>query len=410
MKILYDATELSYYLENSGYRAGVFVVAYNLFKELKKHKDVDITLFCNFKRYYFMKEVINKCPEFENCELLPESSLINRLLGKLNYLVRKCPRKITFGILSLSRFYENLFYISSFKNRKNAEKYDIYLSPFTPPSNEILESKKLKRFMMLHDVIPIIENNSKITKNPRLWHYKLYNSINSGDYYFTNSEYTRRDILKYFPLIKETSIKTALLGANENFCQTTQKPPFNEKYVFSLCSLGKRKNLEFGIKNFFTFIEKHGIDDLKLILSGSVWNKYKKELDSILNRYDRSKVILTGYLEENELPKYYSNALMFIFPSLYEGFGLPVLEAMQCGCPVITSNVSSIPEVIGGAGIMINPLCDNEMVKAYEKMYFDVAFREECRQKGIERARLFSWEKCVSEILCYISEKTSDCK
>ena len=97
---------------------------------------------------------------------------------------------------------------------------------------------------------------------------------------------------------------------------------------------------------------------------------------------------------------------MFVYPSLYEGFGLPVLEAMQCGCPVITSNVSSLPEVVGDASIQINPISDAEMIFAYEKMYFDADFREECKLKGLERAKLFSWEKCASELLEFIKEKS----
>ena len=98
---------------------------------------------------------------------------------------------------------------------------------------------------------------------------------------------------------------------------------------------------------------------------------------------------------------------MFIYPSLYEGFGLPVLEAMKCGCPVITSNISSLPEVIGQAGIQINPKNDEELIQAYEKFYYDNFFRELCIERGLIRAKSFSWEKCALELLSYITEKTA---
>ena len=111
---------------------------------------------------------------------------------------------------------------------------------------------------------------------------------------------------------------------------------------------------------------------------------------------------MTGYIQENELRNYFSNALCFIYPSLYEGFGLPVLEAMQCGCPVITSNKSSLPEVIGECGIQINPLKDEEMIEALEKMYFNESFRDKCSENGLERAKTFSWEKCASELMEFI--------
>ena len=146
----------------------------------------------------------------------------------------------------------------------------------------------------------------------------------------------------------------------------------------------------------------YNIEDLKLVLGGGIWKKFESELNSILNKYDRTKIILTGYIQENELRNYFSNALCFIYPSLYEGFGLPVLEAMQCGCPVITSNISSLPEVIGDCGIQINPQNDFEMIEALETMYFNADFRNKCSNKGLKRANNFSWEKCASELLEFI--------
>ena len=143
MKILFDATELSYFLEESGHRAGVFFVALNLFRELKKRKDVELVFYCNFKRYYFLKEVIEKVEEFQGIELLKENSRINLVFAKLNYLsnlkwiamplarlklspIAPCGRgnggcitrkaihnistKLKYGILSITRYYENIFY------------------------------------------------------------------------------------------------------------------------------------------------------------------------------------------------------------------------------------------------------------------------------------------------------------
>lgn len=411
MKILFDATELSYFLEESGHRAGVFFVALNLFRELKKKKDVELVFFCNFKRYFYLKEVIEKVEEFQGIKLLKENSLVNLAFAKLNYLSKSkwINTKLKYGILSLARYYENIFYKQNKKNLKQLDEFDIYFSPFQAPSEEILNSKNLNRFRMIHDIIPILESG-KIPTNRRLWSYRIYNTINKDDFYVTNSECTRKDVLKYFD-IKEENIKTTLLGAD-----TTFTPPLNPlphgaekptKYIFSLCTLGKRKNLIFAIKNFFKFINKNKIDDLKLVLAGGVWEKFKKELTDTIGDFDQSKIEVLGYVKDEDLPNLYSNALMFIYPSLYEGFGLPVLEAMKCGCPVITSNVSSLPEVIGQAGIQINPENDEELIKAYEKMYYDSFFRELCIERGLIRAKNFSWEKCASELLSYIAEKTT---
>ena len=262
---------------------------------------------------------------------------------------------------------------------------------------------------MIHDIIPILETG-KIPTNRRLWSYRIYNTINKDDFYVTNSECTRKDVLNYFD-IKEENIKTTLLGVDTAFAPHLNPLPHGAekptKYIFSLCTLGKRKNLIFAIKNFFKFINKNKIDDLKLVLAGGVWEKFKKELSDTIGDFDQSKIEVLGYVKDEDLPKLYSNALMFIYPSLYEGFGLPVLEAMKCGCPVITSNVSSLPEVIGQAGIQINPKNDEELIKAFEKMYYDSFFRELCIERGLIRAKNFSWEKCASELLSYIAEKTT---
>ena len=397
MKLLFDCTELSYYNENSGHRAGVFYVALNLLREFQK-MGIDIKLHCDFKRYYFMKEI----PEFSSIPLLKENSIINKIFAKLLYLTQNCPLRIKYAIIILARFYDKYLYRIHPKNLNQLKEFDAYFSPFTPASKEI-EKAPLKRFRMIHDVIPIIEKG--YPKSPKDWHYKIYNTINSEDYYFTNSNFTKEDVLKYFPQVNKNNIVTTLLGANSNFEISKEKASLPPKYIFSLCTLGKRKNLIFAIENFFEFIKKNNIDDLYLVLGGGVWNKFEKELNKTLCKFDKSKIILTGYIEENELKKYYSNALCFVYPSLYEGFGLPVLEAMQCGCPVITSNVSSLPEVIGDCGITINPTDNNELISAFEKMYYDNEFRLKCSTKGLTHSKDFSWSRCATQILNFIETK-----
>lgn len=401
MKILFDATELSYFLDKSGHRAGVFFVALNLFRELKR-KNIDITFVCNFKRYYFLKAVMELIEEFNGINLIQEHSLINLFFAKLNYYVRKFPIRIQYAVLCISRLYENIFYKLNINNSKEIMNYQIYLSPYTPPNEEIMRAEHIKRFRMLHDIIPILDSG-KIPTNKRIWCYRIYNSINNSDFYFANSENTREDILKYFPYVKEENIKTTLLGVNDFFSKNESIN--NQKYVFSLCTLGKRKNLIFAIKNFFEFIKRNHINDLKLILAGGIWKKFEKELQNTIGEFDTTKIELLGYVPDEKLPELYSNAMMFIYPSLYEGFGLPVLEAMKCGCPVITSNKSSLPEVIGDAGIKINPTNDEEMIAAYQKMYYDNFFRELCRERGLIRAQNYTWEKCANEILAFITEK-----
>jgi glycosyltransferase involved in cell wall biosynthesis len=112
-----------------------------------------------------------------------------------------------------------------------------------------------------------------------------------------------------------------------------------------------------------------------------------------------SDVIFLGYIPDNELPAIYNAADLFVYPSYYEGFGLPPLEAMASGCPVISSNVSSLPEVIGGAGILINPDNINELFSSILTLISNQDLRREYIEKGLDRAKQFSWERTAQETL-----------
>jgi glycosyltransferase involved in cell wall biosynthesis len=113
----------------------------------------------------------------------------------------------------------------------------------------------------------------------------------------------------------------------------------------------------------------------------------------------REDTKVLGYFPEKDLPVLYSGALVFVYPSLYEGFGLPPLEAMACGTPVVTSNNSSLPEVTGDAAILVNPLEVNEIADALIRIVSDSSLQEDLRQKGLQRAKLFSWRETAERTL-----------
>ena len=151
----------------------------------------------------------------------------------------------------------------------------------------------------------------------------------------------------------------------------------------------------FAAKNFIRFIKDNKLEDLYLVLGGGHWDSFIHSLENEVENFEDYKkfIIRAGYVDDEDLAPLFSGAEFFIYPSLYEGFGMPVLEAMQCGCPVICSETSSMPEVIGEAGLMFNPKDDKAFVKALERMYRDDDFRRESGQKGMLRAKNFSWKK-----------------
>ena len=121
------------------------------------------------------------------------------------------------------------------------------------------------------------------------------------------------------------------------------------------------------------------------------WNDVEK--NSKLGK----NIVVTGFLKDDELRVLYSNALSFVYTSFYEGFGLPVLEAMQCGAPVIASNQSSIPEVVGNAGILVDPFGIDDVCEAMLKIYEETYTREVYKEKGLKRSELFSWKKTAEK-------------
>jgi glycosyltransferase involved in cell wall biosynthesis len=119
-----------------------------------------------------------------------------------------------------------------------------------------------------------------------------------------------------------------------------------------------------------------------------------------------SEVVFTGYVPDDDLPFLYNGADLFVYPSLYEGFGLPPLEAMACGCPTVTSDSSSLPEVVGDAGLIVNPNSSADLVEAMARVLMEPGLAEALRNKGLARAARFSWDRCVQETLDIYSRVT----
>lgn len=165
-----------------------------------------------------------------------------------------------------------------------------------------------------------------------------------------------------------------------------------------LSTLEPRKNNQRLIKCYYQLLLEKSLEDIYLVLVGSKGWLYDEIFETV-NSYPelKNKVIFTGYVDDEDLSSIYSGATLFVYPSLYEGFGLPPLEAMQCGVPVITSNTSSLPEVVGDAGIMINPKDEDALCQAILNLLNNSDLQKELSEKGLERAKIFNWEKCARE-------------
>ena len=196
----------------------------------------------------------------------------------------------------------------------------------------------------------------------------------------------------------------------KNSCFEIGFSKVKKNFIFCLGSASPRKNFHRIIKTFLSFVMENHIKDLILVVCGynslELVEEIKKESID-WNDANESVVFPTGYINDEEKIILYQNALCFIYTSQYEGFGLPPLEAMQCGCPVITSNNSSLPEVVGDAALTIDWDNDDQHIEAYQKIYTDSVYRKELKEKGLKQAKKFSWEKTVAQIESTINEKVN---
>jgi glycosyltransferase involved in cell wall biosynthesis len=166
--------------------------------------------------------------------------------------------------------------------------------------------------------------------------------------------------------------------------------------------LEPRKN----INNLILAFKKIGLRDIQLILVGSRSNVFaSNELKDFI--HSQKNIIFSGYIPDDELIRLYSEAKLFVYPSYYEGFGLPPLEAMACGCPVVVSNVASLPEVCGNAAQYVDPDNIEGIAEGIHKVLTDEPLRQSMMEKGLERAKLFSWEKAAKEHIKVFEEVLS---
>ena len=407
LKLIYDASIVVNTTNANWARSGVYFSALNLLKEFAKRDDIELVLYCKTddknKAKKFLKDLLKK--DFACIfEFVP-----SKLIIALKRAIEKLPPLISKPFYKANDLRKKLKNKNPQKkpNTQNPNEYNAcYLSAAYDLPARFKHDESIIKYAIAYDVMPLIfPQYYKDSVDGWLQTFKIFNN------YFSISQHTKKDYLKHLEHLKEQNITTALLACDEsfkpanneqiNFAKQKYKIPENKKYIFSLCTLEPRKNLIRTLKTFIEFIKKNNIDDLVFVLGGGHWEIFIKELEKSINDLGayKDKILKIGYVDDKDLAPLYSGALFFVYTSQYEGFGLPPLEAMSCGSAVITSDNSSLPEVVGDAGIMIAYDSDEAHIKAYEKYYFDENFRKENAKKGLERSGLFSWQKCADIIV-----------
>lgn len=266
------------------------------------------------------------------------------------------------------------------------------------------------RFCPVPSVISIMDTSylhfPKMFKKSDLYQLRSWTSysVRKAAKIITISKSSKDDIINQYH-IPESRVKVVYLGIKDglNGSNSISMDKLKDKYLIAndfilfVGTLQPRKNIARLIEAFSRIAAKK--KDLNLVIIGKKGWLYDEILASPEKHNVSENVKFLDFVSDEELTTFYKHALCYVLPSLYEGFGLPVLEAMKYGCPVITSNSSSLPEAGGDAALYFDPENVDNMASTLEKVIKDPSLRKEMKEKGYKQVKKFSWEKTASEVL-----------
>jgi glycosyltransferase involved in cell wall biosynthesis len=281
------------------------------------------------------------------------------------------------------------------------EKIDVFLTPYFKAPFFLSSGMVL----IINDLIPLFFPEEHRLFKRIYFRFMCGVTGRRAKRIITISANSRNDIIKFFSFPSK-KIEVVHLGVEERFRspdikieETRKKYALPQKFILYIGNLSPHKNVQRLIESYAS-LPLNLREEYKLILSSLRSDKYFSYIEKAIKEMKLTKdVLFTGFIDEKDLPAVYHMSSLFAFPSLYEGFGLPPLEAMACGCPVVSSNTSSMPEVLGDAALFFNPHHVEEMSLAMRQMLEDENLRNRFRQKGLERAKLFTYEKMTNRIL-----------
>lgn len=291
----------------------------------------------------------------------------------------------------IKKIVRNILFLSS---RFFASNYDLYWQPNFIP-NDVIKAKKI--ITTVHDFSFLLHKDYHPKERIEYFEKYFFKNIVKSDVIITVSEFSKKEILEKLDF-QDKDIYVIYNGIDHNlfkiYTDLNTKVNLPEKFILSVGSIEPRKNL-LGLLKAYNLLSSEIKREYKLVLAGFKGWENKKIVD-LINK-DKENIFYLGFISDEELAKVYNLSSCFLFPSFYEGFGLPVLEAMACGTPVICSNTSSLPEVGGDAVIYCDAYDVNDIKEKIEMLLSDELLQKVMIEKGLNRAKLFSWEKSADE-------------
>lgn len=277
---------------------------------------------------------------------------------------------------------------------------DLFHAPFWP----IPRDCAIPMVLTIHDFIGL-SHPQWVTPGMRSELQAVRRAAPQARLVMTDSEATRNDVLN-FTRCDERRVRTVHLGVSDEFLtpvpdsmqrEVCERHGLDRPFIVSLCTLEPRKNLAKLIDAYDLLCEREGVHWDLVLIGNRGWGKDEVSLRLARRRPGRIKV--TGFLPRQDLPALLSAAAVMGYVSLCEGFGLPPLEAMACGCPVVTSNVSSLPEVVGDAGIMVDPHDTEAVAEGLGAVLTDASRAADLATRGRKRAQEFTWAATARKVL-----------
>lgn len=281
---------------------------------------------------------------------------------------------------------------------------DLFHSFYYPFSRKI-EQSAIKKCLTFLDIISL--RMKGYPKEMQQLTHKIVKQIQQN-YAISISEFSKNDLLTYSAAIQPERVFVSPLSASkELFYQNTipadwnrvkQKYQLPDRYFLCISSGDLRKNIPHLVNSFSRFILQQKPKDIFLVLAGNSTHSIKLLDELNIDKAVREKIVFANkFIDEDDLAVVYSNAIAFFFLSFYEGFGLPVLEAMQCGTPVVAANCTSIPEVVGDAGLLLQHDDVDTLCNTMHELNINEGLRHSLSEKGLAKAATFSWERTARE-------------
>lgn len=262
-----------------------------------------------------------------------------------------------------------------------------------------------KWIQVIHDFIPYVfaEDGTQGKRTIKLLSTFQKHFGEVPERYIAVSQSTKMDAMRFWGLPAD---KIIVVHHGSFITPKNPRVNFGSKKILMVSDISPRKN-HLRLIQAFERVQERSHSPSELIIAGytrTVIPELEAFMQRVASRPEDSKITFAGYLPDSEILSLYEQADFFVYPSLYEGFGLPVLEAMACGCPVVASNVSSLPEVVGDAALLVDPFDVEALTQAMLTLLNDDDLKRKMSRKSIEQAKKFSWEKAGDELLTVCRE------